>query len=37
VLGYGQGAYAEYMAADPNFLIPIPDALSYEEASVVSL
>lgn len=37
VLGFAQGAYAEVVAANPASLLPIPDRLSYDQASVVFL
>lgn len=37
VLGFGQGAYGEFVCANPTSLLPIPDRLSYDQASVVFL
>ncbi len=35
MFGGAQGAYAEYIAVSPQTLLPIPETISFEEASTL--
>lgn len=37
VYGFAQGAYAEQVTINPMLLCPIPEHISFEQASVVGM